>query len=148
MENIKKVLKEIKNRPALCIGNLSLERLSLYLAGYEHACDNLISQRAFFNSYFQLYVEIKYKLKLYNKHWSQFLSDGRTEEQAFELFYHLVEEMFSEWEDYFHADRSYDDTLKTFSLLSDEIDLLTGEIPIWKSNLNLKQEDGLKPPKK
>ena len=87
MENIKKALKEIKNRPALYIGNLSLERLSLYLAGYEHACDKLTNRRAYFDSYFQLYVQIKYKLNLYNKHWSKFLSEGKTEEQAIDFFY-------------------------------------------------------------
>ena len=64
MENIKKI-KKIKNRPALYIGNLSLERL-LYLAGYEHACDKLTNRRAYFDSYFRLHVRIKY-IKLAEK---------------------------------------------------------------------------------
>ncbi len=131
MENIKKVLKEIKNRPAVYIGNLSLERLSLYLAGYEHACDKITNRRAYFNSYFQLYVQIKYKLNL-TKHWSKFLSEGVSEEQAFELFYNLVEEMFCEWAEYFQEDCTNDDTLKTLSILGDELALLTKEIPILK----------------
>lgn len=99
MERIYNLLQDIRKRYGMYIGAPSLERLSWFLAGYESAIkDMFIPQCGFkgdFNFQFQRFVENKDNAEdNMGKHWSKIISSGKTEEEAFQVFFEYVDEFF------------------------------------------------------
>ena len=103
MYNIKHFLEKVKNNPALYLGEKNLQSLSFAISGYEEAIFDLTGKRVLFNTKFQRFVEHKYRGEyLLSIHWSKFLSNGRSAEEAFDLFFDIWNEFqqrYPAWEE-------------------------------------------------
>ena len=103
------VLEKIRIRHGLFIGNKSIEKLAMFINGFECASMTYESDKAksTFNFKFQTYIELKLE-KYDSKHWSQLLLDGRTEDEAFEMFY----KCFDEFKSYVRDENDFEKLLK------------------------------------
>ncbi len=88
MDRILKLLQNYKGRLALLIGNESLERLIIFIDGYEFALFESTGLRISFNAAFQRFIERHEGLQgNTGLRWSDILLKDRTPEDALELFY-------------------------------------------------------------
>ena len=88
MDRILKLLQNYKGRLALLIGNESLERLIIFIDGYELAHYELTGQRIGFNAAFQRFIERHEGVSgNTDLRWSDILLKDRSHEDALELFY-------------------------------------------------------------
>ena len=93
-------LKKVKSHPALYLGKKDITALSQALAGYEEAIFDLTGERVQFNSKFQQFAEYKFKTEsTITVHWTKILSHNRREDEAFDLFFELLDEFFERYED-------------------------------------------------
>jgi len=92
MKYINGLLLEIKTKYAVCIGKKDIYKLSTYITGYTHAVFDLTGYKSPFWGEFQEFVQKKVGIEQTGKHWSELLSMGRTQEEAFDLFYEYYEE--------------------------------------------------------
>ena len=98
MERMKLLIERIEQKYGVYIGRKSLSRLSTFLSGYECALEDLTGSRPFFNAEFQAFVEKKEGKELCTDHWSVILSEGCSDEEAFDKFFAYWKEMMSEYE--------------------------------------------------
>lgn len=96
MDNVIKVLEELRSRYNVIIGKKSLERLVSFVWGYIHCMyDNGIKLNGFLPG-FQQYIEDRYNIHT-DHNWSsiiQFFSNSDAE--AFDLFYQLLDDFLAE----------------------------------------------------
>ncbi len=107
MERIRKIINSIRKNYGVYIGTPSLSKLSTFLSGYECAIYDMFCERYNFNSQFQLFIQMKNNLTNSSKHWSEIISDGKTQEEAFEAFFDYFDEFF---ERYYANSYSVDDS--------------------------------------
>ena len=93
MEQIDILLEKIEKQYGVYIGKKSLSRLSTFLSGYECALEDLTGSRPYFNARFQTFIEKKEGKEFCTEHWSVILSEGRSDEDAFDKFFHYWTEM-------------------------------------------------------
>ena len=86
LNSLYEILEKIKNRPGLYIGHKSLDRLVGFISGYIVSTFELTGQWIPF-SQFREYVEYKNNINHPVKHWSDIISQNRTQEEAFDLFF-------------------------------------------------------------
>ena len=92
MERIFNLLDNIKDKSGVYIGDKNLQKLSTFLSGYECALYDITRERVFFDSTFQLYVEIALGKNNYGgKHWDGILIEQYSQEDAFDQFYVYLE---------------------------------------------------------
>lgn len=90
MERIYNILEQIKEKPGLYIGKKSVLALSHFISGYLHAIHDLTGEYVRFD--FQTFTEYKTGISTPAKHWSDILAVGRTDSEAFDLFFEYLEE--------------------------------------------------------
>ena len=81
----------ILKTPGVYIGEPSLSRLFHFIGGYAFAVMQLTGYRFYFEREFQAFVIARFPTKC-AINWSEILSEGRTESQAFDLFRGLFSE--------------------------------------------------------
>lgn len=97
-EHVKRLLKDIQQRPGVYLGKKSLDRLVHTLSGYtlcmlEHG----EIQTAEFLPGFQEFVAERYNIQSVH-HWSQIIEFfSTTEEEAFDTFFELLSEYYGTW---------------------------------------------------
>lgn len=106
MEHIFHLLDSIRDKYGLYIGEPSLERLSHFLSGYACALLDLTGERVVFDAAFQRFAEAR--LGQNGKHWDGILSEGREPEEAFSLFFVLLDEFRREPPDAFDTESGID----------------------------------------
>lgn len=94
-ETVFDFLLSLREKPALYIGEKSLTRLNIYLAGYEHGLGRLgkaLKQRDEFHA-FHDWVAAKLDFTSSTSGWrGMILSRSASESAAFDLFFQLLEE--------------------------------------------------------
>jgi len=92
MDNLYKLLQDIRPRPELYLGKPSLERLSFLISGYciRNSCDD--NENVCLDG-FQKFVEKRYRMNT-DHHWSQFIQffNLDNDKAAFDAFYKLLDE--------------------------------------------------------
>ena len=92
MEEIFNLLDELQDNFGMYIGNKSLNKLTTFISGYECAMNRLLGHYSFFNSKFQLFVDSFLGDDFHVQHCAKTLHYDKTEEEAFDLFYEVLEE--------------------------------------------------------
>ena len=92
MEEILNLLDELRKNYGLYIGKKSLNELATFISGYECAMNRLLGHYSFFNSKFQLFIDESVRDDYHVHHWAKTLHDNKTEEEAFDLFYMVLED--------------------------------------------------------
>ena len=85
------LLFKIKKCPGVIIGSKSLEKLFFFMGGYDYAFSDLMPYRLHFDKDFQEYVSNKFPTKM-TWHWNTVIAQNRTDEEAFDFFYELLDE--------------------------------------------------------
>lgn len=86
------LLEDVKDKYGMYIGRKSLRNLSGFLSGYECAVNRMQNRWSLFNAAFQRFVEDEFNWNGPMYHWSDILLEERTDSEAFDLFYELLEE--------------------------------------------------------
>ena len=86
------VLDRIKEKYGLFFRVKSLHKLTLFLSGFECACNEHVKRYIPFGTQFQIFIEHETNSYCSEKHWSNILSENRSEEEAFDLFFEYLEE--------------------------------------------------------
>ena len=95
-EYVKLLLKDIKQQPALYLGKKSLDRLAAFLAGYSYCMykyQNISCQTL---PGFQEYISDYFKIKTAHNWSSIIISNFKSDEEAFDNFYILLEQFYGE----------------------------------------------------
>lgn len=93
MKRINRLLENMEQNYGVYIGTKSLPRLATFISGYECAIFDLTGERIGFNAEFQHFVEQKEHWQGPGKHWAAILEEGRTPEQAFDLFFDYMKDL-------------------------------------------------------
>ena len=91
MDYLYTILEKIKNHPELYIGKKSIQKLADFINGYICAIFEITGKKVFFGN-FKLYIEYKSGISHPGQHWSDILSNNKSQEDAFDLFYIYLEE--------------------------------------------------------
>ena len=92
MDKFLKLLDKIKKIPGAYLGKKSLDKLSEFISCYELVFKEITGQDLLFVSRFSIYIEYEYKTKWdQNQLWSDIISQNKTPEEAFDLFYEHLE---------------------------------------------------------
>lgn len=86
------ILEKIKYRYGVYLGYKSLYKLADFMVGFECAIYELTSVNIDFNSKFQIFIENKTKTICTGKHWSDIISESKSQEAAFDLFFVYLDE--------------------------------------------------------
>ena len=93
-ENIKKLLNDMRIRPGVYFGKKSLDRLTAFLSGYMCCVHERDGGSTVYLPGFQEFVSERYNIKS-AQHWSNIITFfSSTEEDAFDLFYELLDEFY------------------------------------------------------
>ena len=92
MAEIFALLEDVKNNYSMYIGRKSLRELAALISSYELAMNRLMGHSCSFSVQFQRYVEAERAWNDPMIHWSKILQSQRTDSEAFDLFYELLEE--------------------------------------------------------
>ena len=87
-----RILEKIKKRYGVYLGYKSLYKLADFMVGFECAIYELTSVNIDFNSKFQIFIENRTKTTYTGKHWSDIISESKSQEEAFDLFFIYLEE--------------------------------------------------------
>lgn len=86
------ILDRIKNKYGLFFRVKSLYELTVFLSGFECACNEYVKRYIPFDTQFQIFIENQTNAYCSEKHWSGILSENRSEKEAFDLFFEYLEE--------------------------------------------------------
>ena len=93
MDELQKILNEVRKRPNMYLGKVSLERLSAFIDGYM-TCLRQVNhdERLDFYPGFQKYVQETYHIQA-TKNWASIITEFNVvEEDAFRRFFELLDE--------------------------------------------------------
>lgn len=92
MEYLFSVLERIRSRPEMYIGRKSLSALADFIGGFLCAVHTVTGNASDFGGNFQTFTEIKFRCVATGAHWSKIISQNRSPEEAFDLFFVCLEE--------------------------------------------------------
>ncbi len=83
-------LEKLRKKPGLFIGKKEINRLRDFISGYCCAIHDIAEDGLNFR--FQRFIEEKTGISHPSMHWSKIISIGRTDEEAFDEFFRLLDE--------------------------------------------------------
>ena len=93
-ECVKLLLEEIKEQPAIYIGKKSLDRLVAFLGGYSYCMYKQQNISTPILPGFQEYISEYFKIESAHNWSSIIVSNSRNDEEAFDMFYDLLEQFY------------------------------------------------------
>ena len=100
MNEILDLLKLLKQNYLMFIGAKSLNRLAMFISGYAYCIYKNEGRELCFFREFQEYIQNKYNIQT-SQNWSRIICFfSRTDEEAFDKFYKLLDEFLKNNPDY------------------------------------------------
>lgn len=95
MDNAYELMKKIREKPGLYLGEKSLTRLNFFIFGYEHKEQELGLQLTNEIAGFDEFTREKYGDKMTLNCWERVLRNTDSEEVAFDKFFELLDEFMA-----------------------------------------------------
>ena len=93
MKQLFQTLDKIKNKPGMYLGKKDLNRLSFFISTYIFTVKERTGENIPFIHQFSIYINYEYQTGIVdsNQWWDRIISQNRSQEEAFDLFYDHLE---------------------------------------------------------